>query len=271
MFLDGVKRQSSISYKSSLDNTAGRLAGLPTPEMTPVLPERKQSGFTPDDEQLPCQRPLSASEHHFLFKSHNALLARITDLENTLSSRTRTRTWSRPVSMASDVSSNSTSEPSDEMLSLIADLKAERDELKRDADGWRTRVADLEDKVGVFAKRVEAERREAWVARSHLGLLAVEKNGLEKTLGAKTVCFQEALGKLDAITEERDNLKADNNQLQFQVKKLQEVEEECARLKAAFEEERQKRQDLEKILDTADLLSTPTPEASSIRTRRLFK
>jgi hypothetical protein len=173
--------------------------------------------------------------------------------------------------MASDVSSNATSEPSDEMLSLIADLKAERDELKRDADGWRTRVADLEDKVGVFAKRVEAERREAWVARSHLGLLEVEKNGLEKTLGDKTVCFQEALGRLDAITEERDILKADNEQLQSQVRKMQEVEDKCAGLKAAFEDERRQRQELEKVLETAELLSTPTPDASSFRSRRLFK
>lgn len=270
MISDGVKRQSSISYKCSIDSTVGRFTGLPTPEMTPIQSERKQLDCTAGDDLSPSRRPLSASEQHFLFKSHNALLARITDLENALSSRSRSRSWSRPVSVASDVSSNSASEPSDEMLSLIADLKAERDELKRDVDGWRTRVADLDDKVGVFAKRVEAERREAWVARSHLGLLEIEKNGLEKALRDKTVCFQEALGKLDAITEERDNLKADNKQLREQVKNAQDVEDECTRLKAALEEEMQKREDLEKALDTIDVLSTPTPE-TSVRNRRLFK
>lgn len=241
MSFDGLKRHSSISYKNSVDDTTRNAAGLPTPEATPIMP-RRQLGWGPEDEESPSHRPLSTSEQHFLFKSHNALLARITDLESALSYRTR----SRPVSVASDVSSSATSEPSDEMLSLITDLKAERDELKRDVDGWRTRVADLEDKVGVVGKRVEAERREAWVARSRLGLLEVEKTGLEKALSNKSADFQGALGKLDALQGEHDALKAENGQLREQAKRVTEVEDECARLRAALEEERQKREDLEK-------------------------
>lgn len=256
--LDGMRRQSSISYKSSLDSTVRNLAGLPTPITTPIASERKEF-WGGDDELMPNQRPLSASEQHFLFKSHNALLARITDLENALSYRSR----SRPASTASDVSSIATSEPSDEMLSLITDLKAERDELKKDVDGWRMRVADLEDKVGVLTKRVESERREAWVARSRLGLLELEKSAVEKSLEEKTASFQVALGKVDAI-------KADNVDLRGQLKRGQEAEEECARLRAALEEERMEREALEKALDNADLLATPTPEASSFK-RQMFK
>ncbi len=71
-----------------------------------------------------------------------------------------------------------------EMLRLIADLKAERDELKRDADGWRTRVGDMEAQLSVLAKRVENERRDAWVARSRGGLLEVEKGVLIKKVTA---------------------------------------------------------------------------------------
>ena len=248
MSFDGSKRHSSISYKSSADDSTKHLAGLPTPDATPIM-SRRQLGWSSEDEDSPCNRPLSTSEQHFLFKSHNALLARITDLENALSYRTR----SRPVSVASDVSSSVTSEPSDEMLSLITDLKAERDDLKRDVDGWRARVAELEDKVGVVGKQMEAERREAWVARSRLGLLEVEKTGLEKALNSKSADFQEALGKWDALQVEHGILKAENEQLREQAKHITEVVDECARLRVALQEERRKRHALEKAQLRAQL------------------
>ena len=218
-------RRSSISYKrSSHGSMTTNIVGLPTPEMTPTF-GRRYSGSdresvsslglvansTADDDFFPVPptqtRPLSASEQHFLFKSHNALLARITDLERALSMRRRESGGafsaasgsSRPMSVASSRSSlsdhsagddghlthsPSPSEPSDEMLRLIADLKAERDELKRDADGWRTRVGDMEAQLSVLAKRVENERRDAWVARSRGGLLEVEKGVLAKKVTA---------------------------------------------------------------------------------------
>ncbi|KAF7353096.1 hypothetical protein MVEN_01277600 [Mycena venus] len=176
-------RKSSISYKSSSTTVT---AGLPTPEATPTSTDRRFSGFshnsissrgslssttsnrlsTTEDDFLTASaaaaRPLSASEQHFLFKSHNALLARITDLERALSFRNNGGSFreggSRPSSVASAVSaasgSSSSDEPSgeplDEMLRLVADLKAERDELKRDVEGWRVRVGDMEKQLGVF-------------------------------------------------------------------------------------------------------------------------
>ena len=39
---------------------------------------------------------------------------------------------------------------SDEMLHLIKDLKADRDELRRHIDGWCTRITDLEKQTGAF-------------------------------------------------------------------------------------------------------------------------
>ncbi|KAF8974702.1 hypothetical protein BDZ97DRAFT_1900273 [Flammula alnicola] len=190
-------RRSSISYKrSSHGAVTTNISGLPTPEMTPTFGRRyssasngdRDNSTSADDEFFPGPptqaRPLSASEQHFLFKSHNALLARITDLERALTMRRRESggaysngSSSRPLSIASNFSSTASGEPSDEMLRLIADLKSERDEMKRDVDGWRTRVADLETQIGVLAKRVENERRDAWVARSRVGGVGQEARG----------------------------------------------------------------------------------------------
>ncbi|KAJ6627482.1 hypothetical protein B0H10DRAFT_2210398 [Mycena sp. CBHHK59/15] len=210
-------KRSSISYKSS----SSVAAGLPTPETTPTCTERHfythnsissrgSMSSTASDNRLSvteedllpaatnsaATRPLSASEQHFLFKSHNALLARITDLERALSFRSNANSFrergSRPSSFASVASAASGSsshsgslsgEPIDEMVRLVADLKAERDELKRDVEGWRVRVGDLEKQLGVFGNRVEVERRDAWVARTRVGLLEVERSGLEKRVG----------------------------------------------------------------------------------------
>ena len=270
---DDIKqtRRSSISYKrsSSQGSITVNCTGLPTPEMTPTFPRRSyntESVSTGDDGFFPSpptqSRPLSTSEQHFLFKSHNALLARITDLERTLSVRRRESSGysnsnggsSRPLSVVSNTTSDIGSgngEPSDEMLCLIADLKAERDELKRDVDGWRTRVADLENQIGVFAKRVENERREAWVARSRVGLLEVEKATMSKKL--------EAVDELNAlhdkekglINDQRTLLKKENEEFK---KRLDALETELEFVKQELESEKSKNL-------KADQLSTPIPRS----------
>ncbi|PFH52558.1 hypothetical protein AMATHDRAFT_46113 [Amanita thiersii Skay4041] len=227
-------RRSSISYKTTSSGVATNLAGLPTPEVTPTFKDRRFSfsealkNTGSEDEFFPGYpsqaRPLSASEQHFLVKSHNALLARITDLEKALSMRrsssgTHSRGNSRPVSLASDFSlsseqtNSSIGEPNDEMLQLIADLKAERDEYKRDIDGWRNRVKDLDDKLAVMVKRVETERREAWIARSRVGILEVEKTALEQKLQGYENSFTSLQG-------EKSTLKAENEKLHEEVSHL---------------------------------------------------
>ena len=267
---DDIKqtRRSSISYKrsSSQCSISVNCTGLPTPEMTPTFPRRSSntdSVSTGDDGFFPSpptqSQPLSTSEQHFLFKSHNALLARITDLERALSVRRRESGGysnsnggsSRPLSVVSNMttsdSGSANGEPSDEMLCLIADLKAERDELKRDVDGWRTRVADLESQIGIFAKRVENERREAWVARSRVGLLEVEKATLSKKL--------EAVDELNAlhdkekglINDQKTLLKKENEEFK---KRLDALETELEFVKQELELEKSKNL-------TADQLSTP--------------
>ncbi|KAI0921992.1 hypothetical protein AcW2_006809 [Taiwanofungus camphoratus] len=257
--LPAPARRSSISYVSSSDTPPQSVIGLPTPEMTPTSTTGRRSASASIDMDQPA-RPLSASEQHFLFQAHKTLVQRITDLERALSSRS-SRSWSRPLSMASDVSAASVcsalSEPSDEMLQLIADLKAERDELKKDVDGWRMRVGDLERQVGVLAKRVEVERRDAWVARERVGLLDVEKNTLETALGEKTVHAKEGWERFELAKEHGEKMEKECEKLKGEVERLREFEDECVRLRAALDAERRKREELERDLDHAGLLSTP--------------
>jgi len=265
-------RRSSISYKrsSSHGSVTVNCAGLPTPEMTPTFPRRYsnvESVSNASDEFFPPpptqSRPLSTSEQHFLFKSHNALLARITDLERALSVRRRESNGysnsnggnSRPLSVVSTMSTSDVGsgngEPSDEMLCLITDLKAERDELKRDVDGWRTRVADLESQIGVFAKRVENERRDAWVARSRVGLLEVEKSALSKKLEAVDQLIALYDKEKELINNQRTSLKKENEEFK---KKVDALETELESVKKELELEKYKNL-------TVDPLSTPIPSS----------
>ncbi|KAJ3743472.1 hypothetical protein DFH05DRAFT_1460720 [Lentinula detonsa] len=242
-------RRSSISYKSS-SSTA---AGLPTPEMTPTFAERRYShsslGSTASVSSLNANsdedflqsngftsrhRPLSVSEQHFLFKSHNALLSRIQDLEKALSVRRTSMSslpGSRPVSSSFSVADSEdmsvSSEPSDEMLRLVADLKAERDELKRDVDGWRVRVGDLEKQIGLLGKRVEGERREAWVARSRVNLLEAEKNAFEKELG-------QAKNEMKTLEEEKID---EISRLKAMIRDLETDKQRTAQENACLSEE----------------------------------
>ena len=296
-------RRSSISYKRSSTGSNSsvtmNIAGLPTPEMTPTSFGRRYSnaeslshasdtgsgGGGGTDEFFPPNpptqsRPLSTSEQHFLFKSHNALLARITDLERALSVRRResgggySQTGSmssRPVSVAESSFSSSgderysrrgsmgSSEPSDEMLRLIADLKAERDELKRDVDGWRTRVNNLENQTGVLAKRVDNERRDAWVARSRVGLLEVEKGVLAKKLEAVDELLELHESEKELWDQEKKSLRKENDLLKTRVGCL---EGELESVKKELESERVKsRLSNLKAQEEAEVdpMATPTP------------
>ncbi|KAL1937564.1 hypothetical protein VTO73DRAFT_13059 [Trametes versicolor] len=264
-------RRSSIGYVSSGDAQPMSLYGLPTPEMTPTTSaiDRRRSTSTSSTSSFDMDhlrgRPLSTSEQHFLFQAHQTLVQRITDLERALK---RSVPRSRPVSCASDVSSSSTalSEPSDEMLQLIADLKAERDELKRDVDGWRNRVADLEHQSDVHAKRLEIERRDAWVARQRYGLLEVEKSALEKTLSEKTALAEETQAQYDAAQLDLQKSQNEVARLTTEVQRMREVEDECARLREEVLQERRQREEMERELEHAGLLDTPRPFSAAVPT-----
>lgn len=253
-------KRASISYKSG-DSPSQAPTMLPTPETTPTSLTRRMSmqshssegsrsssveaGFAPG-------RPLSVSEQHFLFKSHNAMLARIEDLERSLRSQSRA---SRRSSTLSDASSSHSSETSDEMLSFIADLKAERDELKGDVDGWRTRVADYEKQVGALARHIEAERRDSWVARERAAQLEAEKAVADKALAKERAERQDAQDQLDAARSQRAALEAELI-AQADAKALLEGEADALRVQLA--DERRRREDAERELEVAGLLATPT-------------
>ncbi|KIY71828.1 hypothetical protein CYLTODRAFT_418541 [Cylindrobasidium torrendii FP15055 ss-10] len=208
-------KRSSICYKRSSTSSVG--AGLPTPAMTPVSDRhRSLSSIATDDDDYSLSsassysfrnqsqtRPLSVSEQHFLFKSHNALLARIMDLERSLSHR-RDSLNSRPSSFVSDTSNSSSVD--DEMINLVRDLKSERDELKRDCEGWRQRVAEMDNQVSTLGKRVENERREAWVARTKHSAAETERVALT--------------GQVQSLTAEVAQLKSDNTSLHAEVDTL---------------------------------------------------
>ncbi|GJE84772.1 hypothetical protein PsYK624_008480 [Phanerochaete sordida] len=250
-------RRGSISYVSSSDSVSFHNPGLPTPEMTPTSEQRYSLSSEISSSSSSASRnsrSLSSSEHHFLYQAHAALVQRITDLERALSARPR----SRPQSYASEASSLS-EPPNDEMLQLLADLKAERDELKRDVEGWRTRLSDSERQVTMLMKRVEVERRESWVARERVGLMEIEKKSLEKTLAEKESWAQEGWAKYEKVQHDLGAALGECQQLRDQVSRYADIQTECCKLAALLAEERKRREEAERELDS--LLTTPTPQA----------
>jgi len=241
---DSAQKRRSISYKHSVDVASHQ---LPTPALTPIAESRPISVSSASSLASVSDKCMSETEQHFLYHAHATLVQRITDLEHALAT---SQMRSRPVSCASEVSGRSSispvpEQPSDEMLQLIADLKAERDELSKDIDGWRVRVSDLEKQVGVLSQRVDLERREAWVARQRAGLLDVEKTGIQKSLEAMGAELHAALARCDVSRIEAEVLKEECERLRADLDAKSSVEEELQKLRAELDEERKKRGDLE--------------------------
>lgn len=250
-----VARRSSLSYFAGSPDIPSH--GLPTPEMTPVSDRRYSAASTDSDlsqRSSRGSRPLSISEQHFLFQAHQTLVQRISDLERALSARPH----SRPQSSASDASSQSET-VSDEMLQLIADLKAERDELKKDVDGWRSRLTDSEQQMTLLFRRVENERREAWVARERVGLMEIEKRSLEKTLQEKTVWGEESWQKYQISQTALEKTQEERDAFRLEAEEAASARQECKILKALLESETRRREEVEKDLES--VLATPTPRA----------
>ena len=245
---DSAQKRRSISYKHSVDIAPRQ---LPTPALTPTIEQRPISASSTSSLASVSDRCMSETEQHFLYQAHATLVQRITDLERALAA---SQPCSRPVSRASEASSRSSmcspvpKEPSDEMLQLIADLKAERDELSKDIEGWRVRVSDLEKQVGILSQRVDLERREAWVARQRTGLLEVEKGGIQKSLEAMGAELQAALARCDVSRIEAEVLKEECERLRADLSAKSSLEEELQELRAELNEERKKREDLEVAL-----------------------
>ena len=246
---DSAQKRRSISYKHSVDIPSKQ---LPTPALTPTVEQRPISVSSNSSLASVSDRSISETEQHFLYQAHAILVQRITDLERALAA---SQPRSRPGSRASEISNGSSmsasfipEEPSDEMLQLIADLKAERDELSKDVDGWRVRVSDLEKQVGVLSQRVDLERREAWVARQRTGLLEVEKAGIQRSLEEMGAELQASLARCDISRVEAEVLKEECERLRTDLKSKSALEEEVQKLRAELDDERKKREDLEVAL-----------------------
>ena len=133
-------------------------------------------------------------------------------------------------------------EPTDEMLHFVADLKAERDELKRDVVGWRTRVADLEKQNGVLARRIDVERRQAFIARENL---EIEKSAAARHAEESAAALSASQAEIHALREETARTK--------------ETVLELERVKTELADERLRRVELEKALEALSHFNAPTP------------
>lgn len=195
-----AKRRSSLSYRRSEDvNSSVSVSAssnslqfircaLPTPESTPTTSER----------------PLSPSEQAFLFNNQASLLARISELERVLASRTRTRPLSTVSTSSRQLSTSSIGSEfqSEEMLRLIQDLKTERDELSRDLGLAQSKAENLENQIVTVNRRVEKERQEAWLVKQSEQALKIENNSLHNELDAANVQIIRLREDLERVQEE---------------------------------------------------------------------
>lgn len=276
-------QRASISYKRT--DAPEHAVHLLTPDATPTTAVPPLHAKLPSLPRTPADvstlpdldRPLSPTEQAFLFRSHTSLLCRISELETAIAergrspsgfgrSRSRSPAHERFLSITSNSSCMSETEsvsstPSDELLQLVSDLKAERDELMRDVDGWRNRVSDLDKQIGTLNRRVEAERRDAWVVRERMGVLEVEKKRVREDLERerlenrrleKAIMIEETARK--HAEEERDTT---SRALQEEREKREAVELEAQRLRVELAQLREHTQRVEADLQAA--ISVPYP------------
>lgn len=207
-------------------------------------------------------------------QSHASLLARIAELELALTHQSRSR--SRPTSIMS-VSSTASSEPPDELLQLVADLKLERDELNRDVDGWRQRVRDLEHSKSVMERRLDAERRENWLKGEKLGLVEVEKENLSRQLKMKEsivanltkrletveVQYRNALRERDALHEDAETAKRQLADAHIILNAKRSTERDLASCRAALAEEEARNEELLRELERYRSFTSGNPSSTA--------
>ncbi|KAG8746408.1 hypothetical protein FRC10_005119 [Ceratobasidium sp. 414] len=145
--------RGSDSPRSSRDSVINRLP--PTPNTT-----------------SPTSMNSTAGIEGFLQKNQEVLISRIEQLERALAKSQR-------MSVASDASSGTTSSLAEDQITLLAELRNERNALVEEVAGWRTRVEDLERQAALYTKRVESERHECSVVRERVHELEVEQRAWE--------------------------------------------------------------------------------------------
>ncbi|KZW04419.1 hypothetical protein EXIGLDRAFT_828291 [Exidia glandulosa HHB12029] len=200
-------RKSSISYKKSDDAETPR---SPPPHQVAysrvLLPSLLTPDPTPTTASPPITPDMSPSRRTFIYQSHSALVSRVSELERLLAAQSPSVATPAPVSPAND-----------EFLALIADLKAERDELKRDAQGWKSKISELEKQSSTLANRVESERREAWVVREQLGVLKIEKKGVEQERDQLKQTVDQLNGQVELMQRELERMRRERDQAQSEL------------------------------------------------------
>ena len=118
-------------------------------------------------------RPVSPTElfaqHAFSMQAHATLLDRIATLEEALE-KAQVQAAQKPAE--------------EELIALVADLKASRDTLHAKASAAEAKVAELDHAAELLQKRLESARQEARRAKDRADLLQLEVEGLEEEVGA---------------------------------------------------------------------------------------
>ncbi|CAE6356928.1 unnamed protein product [Rhizoctonia solani] len=176
---NATRRQSTIALSSNSSRNS-----LPAPRRQSLRSQSRDSGSTHSSKdslsaalgRFPptpnTMSPTSAVEG-FLQKNQEVLISRIDQLEKALAS-------SRRASIQSNMSHSSTaSSIAEEQISLIAELKGERNALLEELAGWRTRVEDLERQAALYLNKIDSERAETKLARERIQELEKEQSTWE--------------------------------------------------------------------------------------------
>ena len=137
----------------------------------------------------------------YLTQSHTSLLARIAELENALTIRD-----DRPEPVFSELS--------EELLEMLADLKTERDNLKKEVDDAHSKTVEHEKQVNTLSRRVDNERREVWVTKEKLAIAEAASKVIEEErdeLRAQVDKLTDMLATLknDLLRERKEKAKVD--------------------------------------------------------------
>lgn len=178
--IENTRVQRSISYR----NTEASLC-------LPTYPQVLTPSPSPTFESH--RRSLSPTE--FLAQSHTSILvARIAELEAVLGR------------IASP--SPALTEPSEELLEMLADLKAERDQLKRSLDELLARYTDQEKEIATLGRQLDKEKRDGWISKEKLSRAEAEKSELARQNEGLTKEFASLHDQLQATLSQ---LQAEKN------------------------------------------------------------
>ncbi|KAG8987978.1 hypothetical protein FRB90_003044, partial [Tulasnella sp. 427] len=191
-------RRSGEDYNLSVTPSSSaaplRRQSLPmTPGLTPntAVTCRSNSPTTPSDS-ISSSR---ASSEFFQNQAVSSLLCRIASLEEALALSTAATSPSSDAQMSFPSlerlasleeedecgipkahMSRAGRQSTDDLIDIIAELKAERDELNGDIVGWRTRCADLTHSSEALQRRLADERRELLLLHQRLSSVTADLN-----------------------------------------------------------------------------------------------